>query len=156
MDRPGASGFHGYSRAELDEYLSSVGQERMRLEAVIAEDEERTRAARAALGTHRVMVSMLLQAQREIDDIRARAEAEAAVIMASSSAPRAQVLDITRIEQAVSAAAPHAGTNGVAAPLPSPSAPLASVGQDDSNEYFDFLRGALVDDAPLGPRPETA
>jgi hypothetical protein len=23
-----------------------------------------------------------------------------------------------------------------------------------TTEYFDFLRGALVDDKPLGPRPE--
>jgi hypothetical protein len=147
MDRSGATGYHGYSRAELDDYLSSVAQERARLEATITEHEERTRAARAALGTHRVMVAMILQSQREIDEIRARAEAEAAVIMASSSTPPARVLDITRLEQVEPPVAPRPAA---------PPSPMLRPDGDDSAEYFDFLRGALVDDAPLGPRPETA
>ena len=137
MDRRAPSDFHGYSRVELDDFLVSVADERTRLEAAIAEDEVRTRAARAALGTHRVMVAMLLQALREIDEIRARAEAEAAVFLAASSAPTAPVLDITRLER---------GATRQAAPRVS----------DEDTEYFDFLRGALVDDAPLGPRPEPA
>ena len=96
------------------------------------------------------MVAMLLQAQREIDDIRARAEAEAAVILASSSTPPAPVLDITKLEQS----APATSTRPLATAVP--SARAAQNGHDDTSEYFDFLRGALVDDAPLGPRPETA
>jgi hypothetical protein len=142
MDHHVAEGFHGYSRTELDAFLLSVEDERARLEAAIAEDEVRTRAARAALGTHRVMVSMLLQAQREIDEIRARAEAEAAVVLLASSSPSAPVLDITRLEHGV--------------PSPMFSTRLSPATNDDNTEYFDFLRGALVDDAPLGPRPESA
>jgi cell division septum initiation protein DivIVA len=143
---------HGYSRAELDAFLASVAVERERLEAAIAADEERTRTARAALGTHRIMVSMLLEAQREIDDIRARAEAEAALILASHRRVK-PLLDLTRLERDPDIAPPPA-TDGSALAATHDAAPTSS--PDGTVEYFDFLRGALDDDAPLGPGPEPA
>jgi cell division septum initiation protein DivIVA len=139
----------GYSRAELDEFLTQAATERARLEATIAADEERIRRGRAALGTHRVMVAMLLAAQRELDDIRARAEREAAAILAGAGRPE-PVLDLTRSEPAppVSPVPP--------APVQVASVAPSVTGDADAHDYFDFLRGALDDDAPLGPRPEPA
>jgi hypothetical protein len=152
----------GYSRAELDEFLAEASSERVRLEAAIAAEAERTRRARSALGTHRVMVAMLLSAQRELDDIRARAEREAALILAGPERT-VPVLDLTRSERsessdrsgqaaAVSSPNPITEPSVVAPASPEVAAPVAP--DDESNDYFDFLRGALDDDAPLGPRPE--
>jgi hypothetical protein len=133
----------GYSRAELDEFLGEAASERARLEAAIVADEERARRARSALGAHRVMVAMLLSAQRELDDIRIRAEREAAAILGGADRP-APMLDLTRIESPEPMGEP-------------PCAGVSTVPVDgESNDYFDFLRGALDDDAPLGPRPESA
>src|SRR5206468_1362361 len=106
---------HGYSRTELDGFLTQAATERSRLEAAIAADEERIRRGRAALGTHRVMVAMLLAAQRELDDIRVRAEREAAAILAGADQPE-PVLDLTRSEPTPSA--------GPVPPAPVPVAPV--------------------------------
>jgi hypothetical protein len=139
-----------YSRSAIDEFLTAAAAERARLEAAIAEDEERTRCARAALGTHRVMVAMLIEAQRELDEIRTRAEAEAATILAGAGRP-AVLLDLTQPEPGpVDPASPP-----LAAVPPAPVMTTASPATDaGTTDYFDFLRGALVDDEPLGPRPE--
>jgi hypothetical protein len=129
---------------------------------VIADDEERTRRARAAMGTHRVMVAMLLTAQRELDEVRARAEREAAAILADAQRP-VHVLDLTRPEPpAPSTTSPPvadvwpATVTETRMPTPVASNPVPAVHEGESNEYFDFLRGALDDHEPLGPRPESA
>jgi hypothetical protein len=148
-----------YSRAAVDEFVASAAAERARLESAIAEQEERTRRARAALGTHRVMVAMLLDAQRELEEIRTHAEAEAAAIVLrhgertmtpapavaqtlAASGPAGEMIDLTR-------------TAGDTGPPPAPVVPVAHPEPEaGGTEYFEFLRGALVDDAPLGPRPD--
>jgi hypothetical protein len=147
---------HGYSRETVDEFVTAAATEEASLEAVIEEAEARTRKARAAIGTHRVMVAMLLETQHQLDDIRTAAESEAASIMAQaereadelgSSAP-ARVLDLTSAE----VAPPPEYRPGP------PAAPAATDGWShegsEGSEYFEFLRGALVDDEPIGPRGE--
>jgi hypothetical protein len=136
-----------YSRSAIDDFLAAAASERARLEAAIAEDEERTSRARAALGTHRVMVAMLIEAQRELDATRTRAEAEAATILGGAGRPPA-LLDLTRVEPA------PGDVTSLPVTVPSMTGPVSPTADAGTTEYFDFLRGALVDDKPLGPRPE--
>jgi len=149
---------HGYSRSEVDEFLAAAAVERARLEATIADANARSNRARAALGMHRVMVAMLLEAQREMSQLRADAEREADRIVADAD-EQARAMsgfahESTFVASMIDLAAAEAAVNRVAthAPMPEPQpAPFASNGHHDSDEYFEFLRGALADDQPLGP-----
>jgi hypothetical protein len=155
---PAGAPVRAYSRAAIDEFLSAAAEERAKLEAAVSHAEERTRRARASLGTHRVMVAMLLEGQRELDEIRARAEAEATAVLADAPTPPAgplshgpapAVLDLTA-EPSLVAAPQWSQWSGHAMPVaPDP-------GGTDGDDYFRFLRGALADEQPLGPRPESA
>jgi hypothetical protein len=101
------------------------------------------------------MVAMLLQAHREIEEIRNRAELEAAALLAGSvrEAPRSPwgeppsegpdtvLIDLTEQPASVT-------------PLSVPSPVPHDQPHMGTPEYFDFLRGALVDDEPLGPRAD--
>ena len=179
-DASGAA-IHGYSRAEVDDFLKAAAVERARLEAEIADARARAGRARSAIGMHRVMVSMLLETQRELTELRLDAEARAEQIVADAEreagaigagtgmstwmrdepftidtqAPATSLIDLG-VEQAVGV--PHANgveQNGRAHhPSADPSAGADPAADAERDEYFDFLRAALADDSPLGPNPE--
>jgi hypothetical protein len=139
---------HGYSRAAVEEFVSAAAAEETKLEAVIEEAATRTRKARAAIGTHRVMVAMILEAQHQLDDIRAQAESEAARILAQGER------DADELAPLVSP--PELDLVGAETmrPEPPPVADARPQEPPEGSDYFAFLRGALVDDEPLGPRGE--
>jgi hypothetical protein len=155
---------HGYSRAEVDEFLAAAAIERERLEREIADARARISRARSALGMHRVMVAMMLETQRELSELRMSAERRAAEIVADAEREQARLgsrpssvadpssvatpamIDLERAEHVDSWA-----TFGA----PTPDAPTgASTASQHGEDYFDFLRGALADDSPLGPIAE--
>jgi hypothetical protein len=158
-----ASPVRGYPRPAVDEFVASAAHEQAALETAIADAQERTRRARAAIGTHRVMVAMLLEAQRHLDEIRAAAETEATDIIARAereaeaiiSAARPPILDLSGAESRERAVSQPitSSTSSMSDPW-SPGFAAPSEPGAESSEYFDFLRGALVDDEPLGPRGE--
>ncbi len=64
---------HAYSRDAVDDFLAAAEAERVRLRGIVTDAEARSRRARAAVGMQRVMVSMLLETQREVyGDARVR------------------------------------------------------------------------------------
>ena len=138
-----AQPIRGYSRAEVDDFLDAAARERSRLETEIADADRRVREARSAIGMHRVMVAMVLDAQRELTEVRRAAEREADAIIAAAE------LDA---QQGVSAAPIGPVTHMV--DLTAAEESPATVAESGSDEYFEFLRGALADDGPLGPSPE--
>jgi hypothetical protein len=167
---------HGYSRAEVDEFLQAAAAERSRLESEIADARSRIGRARSAIGMHRVMVAMLLETQRELTEMRARADAEAEAILAQAERDAAMILAGSAaaapgaIASAPTAVANSASTPIMSTPGPAPvheidlggadrasagAAPGApGEGEAGGDEYFDFLRGALADESPLGPGTE--
>jgi DivIVA protein len=168
----------GYSRAEVDDFLAAAARERARLEAEIADANRRIRDARTAIGMHRVMVSMVLDAQRELSEMRRAAELEAERILSAAETDAQRMLAEARNEPAAYAthdssaysspepapyATPepvidlaaidtpvdvHAGNGAVVHPS---EAPARDAGDD---QFFEFLRGALADNEPLGPPTE--
>jgi cell division septum initiation protein DivIVA len=136
---------HGYSRAEVDEFLAAAGTERARLERDIADARARISRARSALGMHRVMVAMLLDAQRELSDLRQDAERRAEEIVAQAHADSAETPHVIDLAASDSNDQWMSTNNPIGA-----SADALEAGED----YFDFLRGALADDTPLGPSAE--
>jgi len=60
----------GSPRGVVADFQIAVERERRKLEAVIADARSRQQEARAALGIHRTMEGMILDAQREMADLR--------------------------------------------------------------------------------------
>jgi cell division septum initiation protein DivIVA len=147
---PAGSAISGYSYAEVTDFLAAAAVERSRLEAELLDAESRIGRARSAIGLHRVMLAMLLDAQRELDEIRREAEGHATRILAGAerdatpvvvpSPAASATIDLTAVTATVAPA--HDRAQG---------APSDGGSQDD---YFTFLRGALSDDAPLGSGAE--
>lgn len=166
---------HGYSRADVDDFLAAVAQERARLEAEIADANRRTSQARNAIGMHRVMTAMVLEAHRELSELRRAATLEAEQIVAQADIDAQRLLQEARVAAIGADAPPSTPLDVFAAPSNVEMIDLtANVGPgepsqmkpptfrmgafDDaetaqSDDYFDFLRGALADDEPLGPLP---
>jgi hypothetical protein len=183
----------GYSQSTVDEFLAAAAEERTRLVAALSEAKARQAETRSAIGMHRVMLSMLLEAQEELqtrrreaeaaaDEVLRRADREAETILAAAQpAPVSQPEpEPTREAPAVeSLAAPEPvavsepadvidlrkehqdenqfGTSNGAARQREPVFTTANAGPAaaaSSEEFFTFLRGALVDQDPLGPRYE--
>jgi hypothetical protein len=178
----------GYPRAMLDDFMAAADVERLRLEAAIVDAEQRGDEARVAIGSHEVMVSMLVDAHREISLIELDAHQRAAAILEAADREAREILrsahgDLARTPAEVRASEPAIPTTPVVHPMTrlidgpidlteletldaGPERLLKSPvyangngnGEHDaapgSDRYFDFLRGALVDDEPLGPRPE--
>jgi cell division septum initiation protein DivIVA len=185
----------GYSSTAVDEYLAAAERERERLNAALAEAKERRAKARASIGLHRVMLSMLLEAQEELQARRAEADAEAAAALQAAEveadaivraaraevdgvrAPAAPPPLLTEATDPPGSAAPrvidlprehrrdmepdresaHGGPTDGMQPIASASQfqPVfaASASNDVSgDDYFRYLRGALHDEQPLGPR----
>ena len=155
-DAPAAEMMQGYSRAAVDDFLAAAAAERSRLEIEIADARGRLGRAHVALGMHQTMLAMLTDTGRELEDLRRRTERQAAEAIANDeirnrpSMPAPPfAFDLTaaeRAEHAASVVETPSTTEG------SPYGEHASGGDDDA--YFGFLRGALADDKPLGPRPE--
>jgi hypothetical protein len=171
MEGTVSNSVHGYPRAEVEAFLAAASAERVRLEAEIADAESRTARARSAVGSHRVMVAMLLDAQQELSEMRRGAELEAERILADAereaqeieraAARGYSVADAMR-EVSSGFEVPGAATTSVdapvavataASPVAGPLIDLSAV-SDSGDGYFDFLRGALTDERPLGPGPE--
>jgi regulator of protease activity HflC (stomatin/prohibitin superfamily) len=159
LDQP----MHGYERAAVDDFLAAAATERARLEATIADANGRAARARAAIGMHRVMVAMLLETQGELTLRRREAEQQAAEIIAAAeaqaqeiersagvvpSAPTADpIIDIRRAEL-------YDGSSFDKISMRIGAGLDGEPDDRESEKFFEFLRGALVDDEPLGPRPE--
>jgi hypothetical protein len=144
----------GYSRAEVDEFLRAASEERDRLAAEIADSSERISRARAANGLHRVMVAMLLEAQRELTEIRTSADAEATRILAD--AEREATMILAGDDVAPSATPASALPTGAMIDLGALGREGMSrfEGGTTDDPYMQNLRSALADDAPLRPLPE--
>src|SRR5262245_50216810 len=71
-----------YSRSALDEFLVAADAERSRLNGLIGGAHSRLARANSAIGLHQTMVEMLIDSQREIGEVRSKAEIEAAAIIA--------------------------------------------------------------------------
>jgi hypothetical protein len=139
---------HGYSRSDVDAFVVAAAAERERLEVAHAAEQARARQARVSLGTHRVMVAMLLDAHREIDEIRGRAEVKAAELLAAGVDDAPGTHDALLIDLTV-----RPGTAGTPR-CDDGLHPAATNGSAlGTSDYYEFLRGALADDEPLGPRP---
>jgi len=162
---------YAYPRDAVDGFVAEAEVERRRLVARIAEAYERTRRARAHVGMQRVMVSMLLETQRELAEQRAAAEREAAAILAAAEQQAQEIVERARM---------HAPPPSPARPTPKPDTGPApewiSTRFDDqtgmidlpweesaysrttpadpetTDNFFSYLRGALLDEEPLGPR----
>lgn len=117
----------GYPRAAVEEFLAGAAAERSRLQRRIDDAHARAARARATLETpheeHRALVSMVIDARRELDERRrslepgalailARGEREARAILASARADveslpdpaeRDRVVDLTAVTRRESA-----------------------------------------------------
>ena len=164
----------------VDEFLSAADAERRRLQQVIADSTSREREARAAMSAHQVMLTMLLDTYHDLDERRRQAERDAAAVLEEADRDAREIL----IEARGSAGLPARAGSPIAGPFdtgreqtsvidlsePKPfdrvspavagspvfAAAARANGHDEhaSSGYFDFLRGALEDDQPLGPSPE--
>jgi hypothetical protein len=172
----------GYPRAVVDDFVAALEAERTRLTNLIQDAEQRGASARLAVSNHEVMLTMLVDGQAEMLEREQRAQREATEILATadreaqSLLARAQgspldgdeakdddvVIDLAASGEAenaegvprwdmslngserssnyADAAFAHANGNGANPP--------------DGDQYFDFLRGALADNDPLGPRAD--
>jgi hypothetical protein len=169
---PDEPSVHGYTRAAVAEFSAAAEQECRRLEAELAGAERRTARARASIGAHRVMVAMLFATQQQLDEMRAAAEAEATRVLGEAEEEAEAILsgfdlaviDLSSIEgEAPACSSRLSSANDNAALRPrwglginpidarSATSENTSAGSD---AYFEFLRGALEDDQPLGPRVE--
>jgi hypothetical protein len=199
---------HAYARDSVDDFLAAAEVEKEHLRRVIAEAEARERRARASIGMQRVMVSMLLEVQREIADERERAELEAADIVAAADQQAVSIVQAARDEVA-GAGGPRVGSyprrspvderpalaldpesttldlasaerreqddqrrlhpsspeypsagagatsgNGFARDSGYPTSSLSTSDAGEDERFFAYLRGALADDQPLGPRAD--
>jgi hypothetical protein len=127
--------------------------ERARLEAVIDDARARARRALALNSLQHVMVDMLLETQRELGALRAAAEQEAAEILGEAEQ---QALAILRDARRDAGLTNEPTTHDAACFHPTPSS-LPPIGASMMNEvqddrYLSYLRGALADERPLGPR----
>lgn len=134
-----------YSRAALDEFLSAAEREQTRLEATIAEAQVRLARANSAVGLHQTMIEMILEAQREVAEIRSAAEVRSGEIIAAGEL-EADVILRSRPMTVGNGSSAHGSPRVASAPL---SAEPSSMGTDD--EFFSYLRHELDKDEPLGP-----
>jgi hypothetical protein len=172
MSTLGPAAIQGYSRVEVDQFLAAAAVERSRLENEIADAEQRIARARSAIGMHRVMVAMLLETQRELTELRHHADREAEQILRDAEREAAEIARARRGAAVASVAPPDPAASGrvaatgdsqgqpadddaflfgasaVTPPSFVGSGPAPEAGHD---QYFEFLRGALTDESPLGP-----
>src|SRR5262245_43687656 len=85
VEAGGVEPMYAYPRATVDDFIRASELEKQRLSVAIEGDEDRARRARAAIGMHHMMVSMLIETQRELEEMRRDAERIAAEIIAAAS-----------------------------------------------------------------------
>jgi hypothetical protein len=160
-----ADPIRGYERSQVEEFFAAAAVERAKLEAEIADCNERINRARSAAGMHRVMVAMLLDAQRELSELRRNAESEARSILADAEREAAAILASSGDPSPRPGFAAGTVESSEAAidlatfesPASIPSVRLDGSSSNDasaSDEYFHYLRGALADDDPLSAPAE--
>jgi hypothetical protein len=153
-----APAVQGYRREVVEDFLSAVEVERRRLQETISESEARTQRARAALDVYRVIMDMLLAVEVEIAEIGRAAQEEAAailrggdeeaeVLLRAAYAADGGTLDLVHAEAAEDPLR-HTDPEPTVQEFGSEFAVDAS----GSSDYMAYLRGALSDQAPLGPR----
>src|SRR5262245_61875997 len=91
---------HAYARDAVEDFLAAADAEKDQLRLAIAESDARARRARASIGMHRVMVSMLLETQRDCAEMREEAELDAAEIVAAAEDEAHAIVDAARREVA--------------------------------------------------------
>jgi hypothetical protein len=170
----GLEPMYAYPRATVDEFIRASEAEKQRLVAAIEHDEHRASRARAAIGMHHMMVSMLIETQRELDQMRRDAERLAAEIIAAASNGRSDPrhegnapggsasgplrerfaptsIDLVAEDEAGLGSAPRVSLSDSVHQVT--SVPYETDDNDpETSQYFAFLREALTDDEPLGPR----
>ena len=147
---PGAgSPIQWYARPAVEEFLAAAAGERRRLEALVAEGRERIERVQAASRVQETMVAMLLETEHAVRQVRSAAEREAAMIIAAADAESVAILGLRR-----DGSAPGKVVLPEAAVESEPMIDLVADSDIRSADFLEFLRGALVDDQPLGPRPE--
>lgn len=157
--QPSASGvpaIRWYSRAALDEFLAAADKEQTRLESTIADAQMRLARANSAVGLHQTMVEMILEAQREVAEIRRAAEVKSAEIITAGELEAQAVLrgateasprpTPPSAEVAVDGPVPVDGNHPVAADVTTQAAAA-----DDDEAFFSYLKHELDKDEPLGP-----
>jgi hypothetical protein len=101
----GVQWFPAYDRATVERYLDSLDDERVRLEAEIADAERRTREAQQALAARTAEVeaalgAVVLAARAELDRIEREQDAAVAAIRAEAQAEASRIRDAARLEAA--------------------------------------------------------
>jgi cell division septum initiation protein DivIVA len=153
-----APAVQGYRREVVEDFLSAVEVERRRLHEIIRESEARTQRARAAIDVYRVIMDMLLAVQAEIAEIRRAAEEEAAAILrrgdeeAEALFRAAYAVEDGMIHLVRAEAAEDPLRHTTPEPAVREFGSGFAVDVSGSNDYMAYLRGALSDQAPLGPR----
>lgn len=161
-----------YSRAAVDEFLAAADAERQRLEAAIADAQARLARATSAAGLQQTVVEMMLDAQREVADIRRAAEVASAGILApisppgpegASTAPTAPTAETAETAPASSPAPSEVasvpsppGVSGDDHPRSVPPSfvdPLGGRPRTDRDDvaFFEYLKDELDRDEPMGP-----
>jgi cell division septum initiation protein DivIVA len=139
-----------YARPAVDQFVATAAAERARLVAAIEDARRRVAGATATVGMHETMVSMLRDSQRELSALRRGAEEHAAAIMAEADAEATLILGHAR-----PTARPDEHSGSDDEPREHPTESVVDLVDDaPRDEFLEFLRGALFDDEPLGPRPE--
>ena len=154
----------GYARELVEDFRVAARAERAKLQAKIAYEESRARRARATVGVYRVMVGMLLETQRELAELRGAAETTAAET-GRAAEEKAQVL-LHAAHEGSHADFDQRGDQRWAPTGSDSVLDLAGLERDEQksaqpteaappdDQFFAYLRGALADEQPLGPRSE--
>jgi dsDNA-specific endonuclease/ATPase MutS2 len=142
----------GYDRAAVEVFFERAATRRSRLEVVIAEASARRDRAVAAQARNRAIA---LDAQRELEEIRANAEDRATQIVLAARLEAQLLLRSAREQAGIDA------ENALLIDLREPQpeslsyAHLAASARSDEtfneaaeSDYFEYLRGAIRIDAP--------
>ena len=156
----------GYVKEAVEGFLGDVEVERVRLRQSIEDARRRESRARSVLDMHRVMVSMVLAAHRELSSRRRAAEAAADELLRRADLEAEAMLRAESEPVETTGTNATTGTNETATDstidLRGADGPGLYDGRADDpmayaesspgspDEFFAFLRGALDDDRPLG------
>lgn len=167
-----------YERGAVEEFLAAGADRRAQLEATLLDATERAERARISLGLHRMMVSMFVQAQHDLANVRSQAEHRAAEIILAAERDVEMILplaargagdDASREEPIVEARADDEEAVddpvidlGATERRNDPFASLQLDGHDawaradgdDDEGFFAFLRGSMGNTDQLEPRSE--
>ena len=148
----GPAAIQWYARSSVDEFLEHAAQERSRLEAVIADATERADQARAAMGLHRLMASMLLETHRQLTERRREAEVQAAQIILQSEREAHALLEAAQARHAgppTAAPSPAQGTDWVI-DLTAPTGPAAMA--PPSTDQVPPMPASTTDASPIAAK----